>query len=509
MTATPKRSDNVSIGDKMFPGIAIDYPLTKAVKEGYAVPYLQRYVSVEGIDFAQIKRVAGDFDDSELEKVLGEETQLAKLVEPLLEMVGNRSTLIFSPGVQMAKDVATYINARSETKCPSCQTVRWYGNTLIGNSAACPCGQAIETAHVTKHPDQARELDGEISHKERRSTFEAHQKGQFQFLSVCALCREGYNDPNVSCVAVFRPVTKKAASLAEQMKGRGCRPLRGTINGLTTKEARLEAISNSAKPNTLIVDLVGISSLADCASTVTIYAEGEPDEVIERAEKLLSEEATDEPLDVAETIERAKREIAEERERIKREREEAQARAKAEYERRAAAEARATYTTHEVGQGHEIKGGASQKQLNYIGFLGMNLSNVMLTTRQAGRIIDQLQNGIPPDQVAYQNGLDEGQWSHKTPSSKQTFALRRAGVRADQAGSPYEASILIDATKNPRKFISKKMHEIKSAPDEKKLERVGRDLKVASPKIPAHELEGLRVLYSVRKQQLKGASEDF
>ena len=69
LTATPKRGDGVSIGDTMFPGIAIDYPLysvTKpcAVKDGFAVPYVQRYIEVEGVDFKNIKRASdGDFDE--------------------------------------------------------------------------------------------------------------------------------------------------------------------------------------------------------------------------------------------------------------------------------------------------------------------------------------------------------------------------------------------------------------------------------------------------------------
>src|SRR5262249_10266285 len=153
LTATPKRGDGVSIGHKMFPGVASDYPLyhlTKpcAVKDGWAVPYVQKYIEVAGVDFKNLKQVAGDFDDAELERVLGEEGQLARWVEPLLAMVGTRRTLIFSPGVEMARNVALYINARREGVCPDCQARRWHPRRLIGDGAACPCGRLVHPEDV-------------------------------------------------------------------------------------------------------------------------------------------------------------------------------------------------------------------------------------------------------------------------------------------------------------------------------------------------------------------------
>ena len=253
ITATPKRADDVSIGDKMFPGIALDYPLyspTKpcAVKDGFAVPYIQKYIEVEGVDFRSLAKMGSDFDEAELEKILGQEEQLAKLVEPLLDMVESRQTLIFNPGVEMAKNVARYINARSETVC-ECGKRKWFANLLIGDGATCACGRLIDPNDITLSGEQARELDGSSSPEDRKQTYVDFQEKKFQFLSVCGLCREGYNNPDVSCVACFRPISQKASSLAEQLKGRGCRTLRGILDGLKTAEERLAAIAASAKPN--------------------------------------------------------------------------------------------------------------------------------------------------------------------------------------------------------------------------------------------------------------------
>jgi len=469
-TATPKRFDGKSIGDKMFPGIAMDYPLYKpehpcGVSDGWAVPYRQRYIEVAGVDFKTLKKIAGDFDEGELEHVLGQEETLAKLIEPLLDMVEDRRTLIFSPGVQMAKDVAQYINARSRAVC-TCGRAKWYPTLLIGDGAQCECGRLIEVNDVNRKPDQARELDGTTV--DRTPIYRGHQAGEFQFLSICGLCREGYNDPDISCVAVFRPVSKKASALAEQMKGRSCRPLRGLLNGLDTKEDRLTAIAESTKAYALIVDLVGITGLADCASTVQIYSEGLPDEIQKRAADILAEDGVDGEVDVAGAIEQAKREDAEAREKARLERETAEQHSRELAERRAKAGADVTYTTHEVGVGSNVNTNeATEKQYRKMAFLGMDIQNVNLSKRQAGRIIDQLLRGIPMGEVARTNKISEENWTVRGPSAKQQFALHRLG--RNWVKTPADASLVISAMKNPAEFSDTMREELSGARDDNHL----------------------------------------
>jgi superfamily II DNA or RNA helicase len=183
LTATPKRSDGKSIGYAMFPGVALDYPLYSpvkpcAVKDGFAVPYVQKYIESE-VDFKSIKKIAGDYDPEDLERKLGEEAVLAKLIEPLLDMVGDRRTLIFSPGVEMAKNVALYINARVPALCPHCHVQKWYPKALIGDGATCPCGKFIEAGWVTNHDDAAEALWGEIPDKDRRDCYRLQRPGYF------------------------------------------------------------------------------------------------------------------------------------------------------------------------------------------------------------------------------------------------------------------------------------------------------------------------------------------
>lgn len=508
LTATPKRGDEVSIGHKMFPGVSLDYPLYSpckpcGVKDGWAVPYLQKYIEVEGVDFRSLAKLGEDFDEAELERRLGEEETLAKLILPLLDLVGSRRTLIFSPGVEMAKNVARFINARSETIC-ECGKRKWYPNLLIGDGAKCDCGRLVDPKDVTATGEQAREIDGSSQSEQRRQIYQDHQSGKFQFLSVCGLCREGYNDPDISCVAVFRPVSRKASSLAEQMKGRGCRPLRGILNGLATREDRLAAIAASSKPNCLIVDLVGITGLADCASTVQIYADGLEDvlkedghdeeeaariaeELAERAAEILAERGLNEPMLVEEALEQAKREDDEAREQVRKEREAAEQKAREQAERRAKAGAEVKYTEHEVGYGsqNEDPDAASDKQFSYAGRLGMDVKT-MMSKKRIGRIIDMLLQRKPLEEIARLNRLDDDQWEPKKPSLKQLGFMKWKGVPTKNAVTPNDASMLIDAKLEPEKFMRDKRAALAKANTGESLTNVAMDVRIVKGVLPDH-----------------------
>jgi superfamily II DNA or RNA helicase len=451
LTATPKRSDNVCIGHRLFPSISLDYPLKRlygpnAVDDGWAVAYKQRFIAVSGVDFRQIGRIGNDLDEHELEDILGQEAKLAEVIEPLLDMVDDRQTLIFSPGVEMAKQVALYINARVKYQC-TCGTIGFCPARLVGDGAKCrECKEWVIRERIVSAGTLAKACYGTIPAEDRKAIYYGHQTKDFQFLSVCALCREGYNDVGISCVAIFRPVTQKASALAEQMKGRGCRPLKGVVEGLETKEERKQAIAQSEKPDCLIVDLVGVTGLADCASTVHIYAEGEPDEVIDLANRILQDRPEDDG-DVDRAIRQAKEEIAKEREEAaKREQEFAR--------RRAIVDVDVTYTTHDVGDASYRKfgdRGASEKQIKYIGHLGLDCSGYPITKNQAGRIINQLKAGVPVDEVKYTNGLP-AEMGAPPATANQVKYLMWKNIPVPQGLTKAEASQLIDRHKNPQQY---------------------------------------------------------
>lgn len=386
LSATPERTDKTSL-ELMFPGIALDYRLFDvrggkcAVNDGWAVPYDQRFVVVEGVDFKNLPELAKDFDTAELERILSESETLEKLCTPMLDLVGDRRTIIFNPGTHMAKQVALFLNA--------------------------------------KHGVQvAMSLDGSYPDDERRDCYRRHQSGEFQFLSVCGLCREGYNDPGIGAVAVFRPT--KSKPLAEQMKGRGCRPLRGLVNSDMTPDERRAVIAASSKPTCMVIDLVGVTGMADCASTADIMAEGFPDEVIELAKANMLAKPQDEAIEVGAELLEAEKQIAEQKAKARAEREEKLLNAKLEREarlkkqqeemdRRSKLQADVRYQQQQVGAGaggsvassSSNPNAATPGQLRYLSVLGARGDWSHLTKKQAGRMIDQIKNkGMAPAEAA-------------------------------------------------------------------------------------------------------------
>lgn len=309
LTATPQRGDGVSLG-RLFGHVCVEMRLGRAIDEGYLVPFRQKFIQIDGIDFKNLNEVAGDFDEGELDEILSQREQLMAMTVPLLEHAGSRRTIVFCPGVACAKALARTINAEIATR-----------NLPHGH---------------------AESMDGSTPDAIRDDTKARHKAGKFQFLVVCNLCRAGYDDPGISCVAVFRPT--KSRVLAEQMKGRGVRPLRGLINGIATAEERRAAIAGSTKPDCLVIDLVGVSGMPEVATTAHLLAEGEPDEVIERANERMAD--NDESAD--EALRKAKAEIAEEREKAKAEREAQERREKEDAERHARLKAEVKYTARDV-----------------------------------------------------------------------------------------------------------------------------------------------------------------
>jgi superfamily II DNA or RNA helicase len=406
LTATPERGDKISL-ETLFPVVVSDYRYYDAaggpcaISEGWAVPFDQRFVRVEGVDFKNLREIAGDFDENELEQVLCEQKTLAGLCEPTKLLVADRRTIIFSATVSMAHRVASYLNAKA--------------------------GYVVAVA-----------MDGTTPDLQRRDIYARFERDDFQYLCVCGLCREGFNSPGVGAIAVFRPT--KSRPLAEQMKGRGSRPLRGLVDGLQTAEERLAAIAASSKPDCLIVDLVGITGLAGARTCLDCYADGVPDEVVARASTILERGEIHDPRMAIETAESEL--AAEKSERIRREQEEA--------ERRARLEAEVRFNATRVGDGHGAHAqhtlgpdSPTEKQLKYMRWAGLPL-RPGTTRRQCCRMIGQHRDGLPVEEICRLNRMLLSDIRVEAATSKQLWKLRSLGIRPPENCSKRQASEMID-----------------------------------------------------------------
>lgn len=428
LTATPYRTDGVSL-ERMFPKIVLDYPLISfegnrcAVAEGWAVKYKQHFIRLKGVDFTQLPDQQGDWDAAAMEQAILKEENMRSYCQPVLDLVGERRTLIFNPGVEMARKVASWINAQFDGE------------------------------------PRAKFLDGSFPDEVRRDVYQQHKTGQFQFLSVCGLCREGYNDPGIGAVAIFRQT--KSQSLGEQMKGRGCRPIE-RLDHLRTIEERLAAIAASSKPDCLIIDLVGISGMPDGAATADIYAQGikeNRDEVCARANRKLANGETDVMKAIADsqTEIAAEKKSAEEAERERQAREEANS-AKAreelarklkeeeeEYRRARALGARANYTSTIVdsgGGGAVMINGrmvvlATPAQRAAVARAGISFDPTVMTKKTASRVIGQLRSGMSVEEVRRKNRLtsrkNSGPSSRRSQRSQQPTLPPQGERRAEIA----------------------------------------------------------------------------
>lgn len=195
VTATPERADGVGL-HAVFDQIVFDRDILAMIRAGYLCDLRAVRVKVD-VDLDRLHIRAGDFGDEEL----GEEMQRAHAPEQALEAYrehgDGRKTLVFTPTVQLAGEMADTFAAAG-----------------------------IESAVVS---------GGTPAH-ERHEILERFRAGEVRVLANCAVLTEGYDDPTVECLILARPT--KSRPLYVQMLGRGTRTAPG-------------------KDDCLVLDLVG------------------------------------------------------------------------------------------------------------------------------------------------------------------------------------------------------------------------------------------------------------
>lgn len=182
-TATAARADGKSLGDT-FESVAYSYDIRRAIDEKFLVPIVARRIIVDNVDLRELDTRAGDFAQDQLAAAMSDERALRGVAIPLLEQARDRRTIAFCVNVAHAHALADVLNGYR----PGC----------------------------------ARAVSGKTDDDEREYLLAAHSRGDFQFLINCDLLVEGYDCPEVSCVAMCRPTQSWARYV--QCAGRGLRP---------------------------------------------------------------------------------------------------------------------------------------------------------------------------------------------------------------------------------------------------------------------------------------------
>ncbi len=325
LTATPERGDKTSLAS-LAPTVIADYPHTSmdgrpcAVDDGWVVDFRQFFVTVHGVDFKKMDKADGkDFDEVKLTKKLTTLKALDSIIQPTMDIVGDRKTLIFTVDCDMSRKLVARMNTKWKPGC-----ARW--------------------------------IDGTLPSEERDLILKQHQNNEFQYLCCVQLCKEGYDDHEIAAVVCARPT--KLASVAEQMRGRACRILKGTDDGCKSRKERVAAIARSDKPYAIVVDLVGTTGLGGNQTCASILAKGLPDHLVDlAAERANLLAAGNDNLSTRELLQQSVEEIQQEEEEKKQREVAAKQRMKEEQEeiyRLRCIELGVEYVAEELrqGQGH-------------------------------------------------------------------------------------------------------------------------------------------------------------
>jgi superfamily II DNA or RNA helicase len=156
----------------------------------------------------------------------------------------------------------------------------------------------------------AKHCDG--TSDDREEILAGFERKDFQILANSQLFSTGVDFQSCDCLLNLRPT--KSVGLFRQMVGRILRPLPGTIDGIECPEERKRAIAASAKPDSLILDLLYNAKMGLVGPASLIVDETDSEAVTKRVREAKSpEELFDIASDVRRQREEALREELEKR----------------------------------------------------------------------------------------------------------------------------------------------------------------------------------------------------
>lgn len=221
-TAWPVRGDKVGLGD-YFPKLGHVLMLRDAIDDGWLVEPKQRYIALGEIEWEKIRRSThGEFSPEQLAEAMDRTELVHKGVVTALQQLGDRPTIWFCASVEHAEHVTDAIN------------------TYITGTAV-----AVHGGSQGRYPPKVRP----------RLAKRAFRSGHYQHVVGCDALIEGYDEPRIRAVVIFRPVRRFGRYL--QMIGRGSRLLDMEPSHEFNGEFRRCQIAASAKPDYLVLDVMG------------------------------------------------------------------------------------------------------------------------------------------------------------------------------------------------------------------------------------------------------------
>jgi hypothetical protein len=201
----------------IFEDVVFRFGLREAVRAGWLVD-LRGFRVATGVDLSAVKTSMGDYNQSQLARVVNTEIRNQTALKHWSEIARNRKTIVFCVDVQHAKDVAELFRAAG-----------------------------IAAEHV----------DGTMKSDLRGGIMQRFRNGRTQVLVNVDVATEGFDAPDTSCILMLRPTQSWA--LYAQMAGRGVRASPGAVEHGTSAEERRRLILDSPKPDCIVIDVVDVT----------------------------------------------------------------------------------------------------------------------------------------------------------------------------------------------------------------------------------------------------------
>jgi len=220
VTATDHRMDNKPLHgheSAIFEDVVFRYPLREAVADGWLVD-LRGYRVATGTDLTKVRKVRGDYHQAELARAVNTEARNYEAFRHWSDIASERQTIVFCVDIQHAKDVT----------------------------------ELFKSHHIA-----AEHVDGTMKADQRNGIMRRFSTGRTQVLVNVDVATEGFDAPTVSCVLMLRPT--QSWGLYAQMAGRGVRTLPGVVDDHGAPVARRKSISNSDKPDCIVIDVVDLA----------------------------------------------------------------------------------------------------------------------------------------------------------------------------------------------------------------------------------------------------------
>ena len=162
LTATPCRGDGRGLGER-YQALVVAATYEELIKAGH-ISEPTVYAPSRDVDLSHVRRVGGDFVESELEEVMGK--IVGDVVDEWKHRAEGMKTIVFASGIKHSKQIV---------------------ESFLGAGVS------------------AEHLDGETPGAERREILARLASGQTRVVSNCAVLTEGFDCPSVRCAILARP----------------------------------------------------------------------------------------------------------------------------------------------------------------------------------------------------------------------------------------------------------------------------------------------------------------